>query len=192
MVRKAEFDKDTFFEATLELIKHGGLSAVTMKAIAVSAKAPTGSIYHRFSSRSTLLCELWENCLSSLTNELLAPLQTGQIDAAVQNLCHWVKSHPNKARLLMLFEESDVIDRAPDPISYKKINKLHQTLANGLTQILLKKSQVITPENMALVNYALFEGPISAFKPYLRGNKSLFPQCEKIALACSKSAMNQL
>ena len=44
-----------FLAAALAIAAEHGLAAVTVAAIAEHLKAPTGSFYHRFSSRSVLL-----------------------------------------------------------------------------------------------------------------------------------------
>ena len=46
---------DRMLEATLELLEHGGLTSVTVAAVAQRAGTSNGSLYHRFGDRGGLL-----------------------------------------------------------------------------------------------------------------------------------------
>lgn len=185
MVRKAEFDETVFIDATLTLIRVGGPTAVTMAAIAKQAGAPTGSIYHRFISRAALMGAVWVHCLGSLSDHVL-PSPT------VEAVCDWVGKYPDKARMIMLYEENDIIDEALPKKIFKQLNQLHKALGQGLSTLLLAQGKEVCPENMSLINFALFDGPVAALKPYLRGNEALFDKCCKLAVKCSAGAMEVL
>lgn len=185
MVRKAEFDETVFIDATLTLIRVGGPTAVTMKAIARQAGAPTGSIYHRFMSRSALMGAVWVHCLSSLADHVLSSLK-------VEDVCDWVGKYPDRARLLMLYEENDIIEDALPTEIFKQLNQLHKDLGQGLSARLTALGKDVNPENMSLINFALFDGPVAALKPYLRGNEALYDKCCRIAVKSSAGAMELL
>ena len=107
MARKAEFDENTFILAAIDLVALGGPGAATMSAIAACAGAPTGSIYHRFSSRSALLGAAWLHALTAMTNEVLPRLYDGKDDQAITSLISWAAQNPTLARVIMLYGEND-------------------------------------------------------------------------------------
>ena len=59
MGRRARFDRDQIIESAMRLIAEDGPGAATIAAIAGRVGAPTGSIYHRYSSRELLLADIW-------------------------------------------------------------------------------------------------------------------------------------
>ncbi|VAW00481.1 hypothetical protein MNBD_ALPHA01-839 [hydrothermal vent metagenome] len=197
MVRKAEFDGDDFILAAIGLIAHGGPTAATMNAIAISAGAPTGSIYHRFKSRSALLGAAWLYALSAMSDEILPDLMLGQSDDAVSALIRWVEMNPAMARMIMLYSENDLIDGELPPTLHKELNQANQKLGTGLSTLLKHRRKALTAANLALANFAVFDGPIAAMKPFLRSNSRVMPAlnmaiCRKAALACTQTSLELL
>ncbi len=194
MVRKAEFDGDDFIQAAIDLIAHGGPTAATINAIAVSAGAPTGSIYHRFKSRSALLAAAWLYALSAMSDEILPDLMRGQSDKAVIALIRWVEINPAMARMIMLYSENDLIDGELPPTLHKELNRVNQKLGTGLSALLKHRCKALTAANLALANFAIFDGPIAAMKPFLRGRPGTdaalnMAICRKAALACTQASL---
>ncbi|WP_339863780.1 helix-turn-helix domain-containing protein [Paremcibacter congregatus] len=194
MVRTAEFEDDTFIQASLELISLGGPGATTMAAIAKCAGAPTGSIYHRFPSRNALLGTVWHQALVSLTMATTPALLQGDSQGAVTALLDWAESHPKEARLILLYEESDLIDGPLPEEIHKAIAARHRDLGTGLTALLAHKKKTLSAANLALANFAIFDGPIAAMKPLLRAKKAAMPlnTCRAAALACARTTLDLL
>src|SRR3954470_5176231 len=59
MPRPARFTLDELLDAAAALLAAEGPSAVTMSAVARAARAPSGSMYHRFPTRAAMCGELW-------------------------------------------------------------------------------------------------------------------------------------
>ncbi len=193
MVRKAQFDDNDFILAAIELISLGGPAAATMAAIAKCAGAPTGSIYHRFSSRSALLGSAWFHCIAAMTGDILPHLSLGHNDDAIIALLQWTEANPAKARLIMLYGENDFIDGEIPTDLHKKLNGINKKLGTGLSALLQKKNKALSAANIALANFAIFDGPIAAMKPYLRARKPSPPlKCHEAALACGRASLELL
>lgn len=64
MGRPAKHDRDQLLDAAAALVERSGPAAATMSAVAKAVGAPSGSVYHRFPDRASLLSALW---LRSLT-----------------------------------------------------------------------------------------------------------------------------
>lgn len=73
-VRPPRFDAPALLDAALKLAATGGPAAVTMAAVAKSAGAPSGSVYHRFPDRPALLSALWLRTLGGFQRGFLAEL----------------------------------------------------------------------------------------------------------------------
>lgn len=193
MVRKAHFDDNDFILAAIELISLGGPAAATMAAIAKYAGAPTGSIYHRFKSRSALLGAAWLHCLSSMTEDMLLLLGAGHSDEAIATLIEWAMDNPAKARLIMLYTQDDLIDGEIPTDLHKKLNSINKKLGAGLSGLLKSKGKALSAANLALANFAVFDGPIAAIKPYLRLRHPSPPlKCREAALACGRASLELL
>lgn len=189
MVRNAHFDQDSFILSAIELIALGGPASATMSAIAKNAGAPTGSLYHRFPSRTALLGAVWITALGSMSDHMLPLLNQKRTDQAVQALIHWIEENPAFARLIMLYEESDIIDGPLPDNLHTKLSKTHRALGKALSSLLKSLGKDLSPANMALVNFALFDGPIAAMKPALRGQQKISSQCAAAALACCRATL---
>ncbi|PCJ33682.1 MAG: hypothetical protein COA93_06870 [Alphaproteobacteria bacterium] len=199
MVRKAEFSENDFILAAAQLIALGGPAAATMAAIAASANAPTGSIYHRFKSRSDLLGAVWCHALSRMIENIYPHLARGNSDQAICALIYWAKASPDLARIIMLYDENDLIDGPLTSELHKKMTGLYQKLGAGLSALIKYNQKPLTPANIALANFAIFDGPIAAMKPYLRtrpgvSNRSGLDmgRCRDVALACGKTSLGLL
>lgn len=196
MVRNAQFDDDSFIQAAIDLISLGGPSAATMAAIAKCAGAPTGSIYHRFESRSALMGSAWFYCISSMADDVLPHLHQGSSDKAIAALTHWTEENPKMARLIMLYVQSDLIDGELPTKLHKRLNRINGMLGAGLSALLKKRNKTLSASNLALANFAIFDGPIASMKPFLRGlqpspilNKM---KCHEAALACGRASLELL
>jgi len=192
MVRKADFDQDSFINAAIELVTLGGPGAATMSAIARSTGAPTGSLYHRFPSRTALMGAAWLRALGSLCDHILPQLAQNKPDQAVRSLTRWTQENPSFARLIMLYEESDIIDGPLPEELHQKLAHIHQALGKALSSLLKSLDKKLSPGNMALVNFALFDGPIAAMKPALRGGQEISAPCMNAALACCQATLKIL
>jgi TetR/AcrR family transcriptional regulator, repressor of fatR-cypB operon len=56
---------EQIYQATLSLVKQKGLAGITMSEIASAAKIATGTLYIYFSSKETLINELFTHCRKS-------------------------------------------------------------------------------------------------------------------------------
>ncbi len=113
MGRPARYPAQQILDTAARLAAADGPAGSTIGAIASALGAPTGSIYHRFSSRDVLLAELWLQTVESFQIGFQAalarpqPLQAG-LDAALYTP-RWVRAHPAPARLLLLHRREDFL-----------------------------------------------------------------------------------
>jgi AcrR family transcriptional regulator len=85
---------------------------LTIDAVARTAGAPTGSIYHRFESREDLLAETWLDTMVAFQTGFVAALrETSEPPGLAAALfpVQWARSNPEAARLLVLYRRQDFV-----------------------------------------------------------------------------------
>jgi AcrR family transcriptional regulator len=105
----AKFSPEDFLAAALAIVAEQGLPAVTVGSISDRLKSPTGSFYHRFASRDVLLGELWLRTVLDFQAGIGKAHDAGDGLAAALHTPAWTRKHPDKARLLLLYDRHDFI-----------------------------------------------------------------------------------
>lgn len=162
------FDNTDFLDAALALIGERGPSAVTVAAISAKLKAPTGSFYHRFTSRDALLAELWFNTVQAFQEGIAAALDAGDGLKAALHTPRWVRGHLDEGRLLLLYHRDDFVQ-----------GEWPQALRDGLAdQARRGEARLRTfardtfgragPNEIRRAQFVLSEVPVAAVRQYLQ------------------------
>ncbi|MET9508179.1 TetR/AcrR family transcriptional regulator [Streptomyces flavidovirens] len=107
MARPPRYDSALLLDAAVILAARGGPAAVTMAAVAQAAGAPSGSVYHRFPSRTALLAEVWLRTVERFQEGYLAVLTASGDDprqaavAASRQVVAWSRENQEEAALLL-------------------------------------------------------------------------------------------
>ena len=104
MGRPPRYDAETLLDAAVALAAEGGPPAVTMAAVAAATGAPSGSVYYRFPSRSSLLAAVWLRTLARFHAGFLDAATGTDLDAAVAGALHtvtWSRAHRTEALVLL-------------------------------------------------------------------------------------------
>lgn len=165
MVRGSKFDQAEFVDAALALLCEGGASAVTMAAIARRSGAPTGSIYHRFPSRSAVVAAAWLSALTAFAEQVEAALAMQPADAAT-SLIAWTRAWPREAKALFLNEPASLFDSAP-PDDLSAAIRLQEARVERAFDVRLAAGPD-RAEAFARLRFALIDGPIALVRPYLQ------------------------
>jgi AcrR family transcriptional regulator len=175
MVRLARFSADAFVDATLALVAEGGPSAASMAAIARQVGAPTGSIYHRFESRSAILATAWLDCHERFAQRLAPPLRAGQgLDAAL-SIVAWARADRRRARFLLLNEiEALLEDPVPEPLQARVREQQAGLDAAFDAYLALQpvKAGGDGREALARAKFLIVDGPIALLRPHLLADAS--------------------
>lgn len=167
MGRKAYFTNEAFINAAVHIIAKGGLGALTIAALAKRIKAPIGSVYHRFPSRDALLAELWLNIVESYQSEFLKLLQEDGLQATLSSL-HWVRDHPNEARVLLLYRVSDLASGKWPHVLKKRARHLSDELNMGIVSFTKRHFGSAKRDHLDRVIFAIHDAPIGLFRRYLQ------------------------
>ncbi|AVP98481.1 hypothetical protein C7S18_15375 [Ahniella affigens] len=198
MARTQKFQSEQMLEATRALAVQLGPAEVTIAKIAATLGAPTGSIYHRFSSRDELLGQVWLNAAARYQADYHQVLSQGDpIDAAIASV-RFVLSRaridPDESRLLMLHRREDFLDQAwPKPMQDAgralEADARRQFLDFGKRLLLLGASDATA---MAGLRYALIDVPLAAIVPALRRGKTPDATQDHWVLAATRAVLAEL
>lgn len=106
----AKFSQEDFLAAALAIVARQGPAAMTVASISQRLGSPTGSFYHRFASRHVVLGELWLRAVVDFQVGVAAALEAGDGLRAALHTPAWVRTNPDQARLLLLYDRRDFID----------------------------------------------------------------------------------
>ncbi|MBC9206563.1 TetR/AcrR family transcriptional regulator [Roseomonas aerophila] len=169
MVRTARFSAEHFVDAAIALVAEGGPGAATMQAIARRVGAPTGSIYHRFDSRSAILAAAWNASYGSLARLLVPLLQAGRPREAALALIPWAGEDRPRARFLLLHEPVALFEDAPPPEPLRQaMEQLEAEMDQAFRACIARFGDgTIRDEDLSRAKFLIFDAPIAILRPHL-------------------------
>lgn len=170
MVRTARFSADHFIDAAIALVAEGGPGAATMQAIARRVGAPTGSIYHRFESRSAILAGAWNASYGSLARAMTPLLHDGRPREAALALPSWAGRDWRRARFLLLHEPVSLFEDAPPPEPLRlEMEQLESEMDDAFRACITRTSDgSMREEDLARAKFLIFDAPIAILRPHLQ------------------------
>ncbi|WP_084525621.1 TetR/AcrR family transcriptional regulator [Nocardia vaccinii] len=98
-------DTAAILDAAARLLATQGPAGVTMSAVIRESGAPSGSVYHRFADRPSLLAALWNRAIEHLHRDAYVLLdQDDPVEAAAAiagHIVRWCRSSPLDAQVLL-------------------------------------------------------------------------------------------
>jgi AcrR family transcriptional regulator len=116
--RRQHFTKEQILDAALQCVAAHG-RGVSVAQIGEAISAPTGSIYHRFTSRDDLMGQLWLRSIQRFHRRLFrAAESTEKPDDALAALAAttvgYCRAHPDEALAMALYSQERLLRVAPD------------------------------------------------------------------------------
>jgi AcrR family transcriptional regulator len=176
MGRRARYSTEAILDTAAQLAADHGPGGSTIGAIADALGAPTGSIYHRFSSRDVLLAELWLQTVASFQGGFEAALAGPQpraagLDGALYTP-RWVRAHPVPARLLLLHHRDDFLPGGwPAEVS-ERAAELSRRGEVALRAFARRALHSTGAPALRRARYAVIDLPYAAVRPHVRANES--------------------
>lgn len=139
MPRPALFTLDELLDAAAALLASDGPSAVTMSAVARAARAPSGSMYHRFATRAALCGELWLRTEQRFHAGFTAALSSAEDPqqrcvAAARFTVQWCRDHPVEAQVLLTGADALGAAEWPDELAERR-KRRHRALRRALAAV---------------------------------------------------------
>ena len=182
MVRTARFSEGDFIDATMALVAEGGPTAATMQAIARRVGAPTGSIYHRFESRSAVLGAAWNAAYASFVAALAPLLREGRPCEAALAILPWTREDGCRARFLLLHEPVSLFEDTPPPAPLRlELERLEDAFDGAFRACVAAQGVAgVREEALARAKFLIFDAPIAILRPHLMRGGTVPPFAERM------------
>jgi AcrR family transcriptional regulator len=182
MPRPARFTLDELLNAAAALLAADGPSAVTMSAVARAARAPSGSMYHRFPTRAALCGELWirtEERFHAGLSEALATSADSQerCVAAARFTVQWCRDHPVEAQVLLTGPDALGAAEWPDELTDRR-TRLHRALRRRLSGMSADPDRV---------NAAVVDIPYAVVRRHLIARQDIPASADTIVEDCARA-----
>jgi len=164
----AKFTTDDFVDAAVRLVVAGGPGAATASAVAAAVGAPSGSVYHRFATRSDLLATTWLRSARRFHHAFL-PTLTGAdpvaaaVDAARQ-VVRWCLRNRDAATLLARYGRDDFVAADCSPAVLAEAEASDTVLREALAAFLAR----FPTADHDRVLLAVVDGPLALVRRRLR------------------------
>jgi AcrR family transcriptional regulator len=186
MSRRRVHSDDAILDATRDLLVRGGPDAATTGAISALSGAPTGSIYHRYGSRTRLFAEVWLRTVTRFQTGLLAATTAGsgleRVLAAADWTVEFAVRHPDDARLLLQADRAQLLTEADlSPETRQALTDLNLPVAELIHDLATGLFGTAEPRHAELVSIAVVDVPYAIVRRHLRRGTSPEPHRDLIA-----------
>lgn len=193
MARPARFSSEQILDATLRRLAADGPAAATISAIAADIGAPTGSLYHRFSSRDVLIATLWLDVVERFQAGFLAtlddpdPIEGGR--RALRFALRWCRDHPLEARLLLLHRREDLLVQGFPAEMQDRARRLAGRAERGIRDYAKRRYGRASAATLRRVRFTLIDIPFAALRRDLETGSSPPRDLDELVLAAYEGVL---
>lgn len=164
---RPRFSDADFLAAALAIAAERGPAAVTIASITERLRAPTGSFYHRFASRSVLLGALWLRTVLDFRRGIATALDAGDGLGAALHTPAWVRGHPDEARLLLLHRRDDFVQGDWPEELREQAAALAERSEAGTARFARLVFGADGPEELRRARFLLAQVPVAAVREHI-------------------------
>ncbi|MBV9843952.1 MAG: TetR/AcrR family transcriptional regulator [Kutzneria sp.] len=186
MARAVKHDTTALLNAATRLVGRHGPAGVTMAAVAREAGAPSGSVYHRFPTRTALLAALWLRTVHRFQEGFLTAVTERSPVRAACHVVAWCRTHPEEARVLLAgaaaFDEENWPEHA----------RADLRAANRRVADALRNLAVVLPleiDRLALITVDL---PYAVVRRALQSGRSVSVRSERLVADCAATLLGSV
>jgi len=188
MGRPATHDTDQLLDAALALAATGA-EGVTVAAVARAAGAPSGSVYHRFASRSALLGALWVRTVASFQGGFLAALGEHEPEAArvgaAAHVLRWSREHPEAA--MTLLHGASAYDQDGWPAELTAAAEAQAAALDRALALLATRTPGGRAENLQLLTFVTIDAPYAIVRRHLRAGQPIPASADEMIERCART-----
>lgn len=186
---RAAFQEADFIASARELAAEHGPAAVTVEAIVRRIGAPTGSFYHRFNSRETVLARVWLEAIGSYQQGFLEALEANDGLAAALHAVHWARRDPTTAALVLLHRRQDFLAGDwPAPLR-EEVEAQWRQVEEAVRDFAARAFGRANAQSIRRAQFALADIPIAAVRPHLARREPPPPIVDHLVTAAYKAVM---
>lgn len=177
MVRRRLHSDEAILDAARDLLAQGGPPAATTGAISARSGAPTGSLYHRYGSRTRLFAEVWLRAVRRFQAGLLTAAATGagieRAVAAADWSVEFALRHPADARLLLQAGKEQLIAEAELPAELREaLADLNTPVADLLRRLAIDLFGSAAARHVELLTIAVVDVPYAVVRRHVQRGTS--------------------
>ena len=192
MGRKPSFSEPEIVAQALELAADGGPSAVTMKAVAGAVGAPSGSIYHRFSSRPHLLGAVWVEALNLFRTAWVPAAARATTPGEIAVIpVRWARSNRTPARVLMLYAAEDFVGTDTPETIRRSVTELQRMTRDSLVDMAERWLRRSDAAALHRTTFALTEIPLAALRRPLKTDQPIPRAVEDLVRQAADHLMSE-
>lgn len=177
---RAKFAETDFLDAAMAIAVEHGPAAATVASISERLKAPTGSFYHRFSSRDVVLGRLWLKTVLNFQKGVAAAQEAGDGLAAALHTPNWSRTHPGEARLLLMFRRQDFVSGEWPEELREQVAGMTQRMQNAAAHRALAVFGLDGAEERRLAQFLISEMPVATVRQHLERREAPPPIVDHI------------
>jgi AcrR family transcriptional regulator len=169
--RPALHDTEAVLDATRELILDVGPRGTGIREISRRSGAPSGSLYHRFSSRDNLVALAWLRAVRRFQAGYLQALECHDPAEAIRHAIAWAVEYalrePRDTRLLLSHSQADLLDRAPAAETIAQLAAVNQRLEVALRDLSRRLFKSSSRASLERVSNAVIDLPYAALRRHV-------------------------
>jgi AcrR family transcriptional regulator len=145
-----------------------------MNGLAKYLRAPVGSLYHRFPSRTALLGRVWLETVALFQSGLLRSLRDAAVPVGeiARQTVLFCEANPEHAQLLVVYRSEDFLGRDVPPVLADWARDLGEQLHEGLRRFARERLWSASTAATRRVTLAVVDIPYAAARPHLmRGER---------------------
>jgi AcrR family transcriptional regulator len=187
---RAHFDDADFLAAARELVIEAGPAAVTVGSVTARLEAPTGSFYHRFTSRDALVGELWLASILAFQEGAHAAAEAGDWLGVALHPAVWSRANLDEACFLLLYRKDDFI-RGEWPHSLKERVAGQGRRAESLVRKFAREVfGSAGTDQLTRALFVLVEVPLAAVRPHLKRREPPPPLVDELIHATYRAVVH--
>ena len=171
MPRPTLHDTEAVLDATRELILDVGPRGTGIREISRRSGAPSGSLYHRFSSRDNLVALAWLRAVRRFQAGYVQALEHRDPADAISEAIAWAVEYalrePHDTLLLLSHGQADLLDGAPAAETADQLAAVNQRLERTLRALSRRLFASVAAPALERVSYAVIDLPYAALRRHV-------------------------
>ena len=170
---RAAFTAGDFVAAAREIARERGPDAITVASVSERLKAPTGSFYHRFTSRDALAGELWLSLVLAFQKGCLVAADAGDWLGAALHVPAWSRANPGDARLLLAHRREDFTQGSAWPEDFqRRVQDQAAAIQERFARFARDVLGGADADRLRRAQFVLADAPIAAVRPHLAAGEA--------------------
>jgi len=192
MARPSVFSREMIANAARRLAADMGPLELSITALGEALGAPTGSIYHRFSSKDELLATLWMDAVETFQRALLAEAErTTDAGSLAGFVVRWCREHPMLAKILALYRREEWLGERLSEATRARASSLNDPAKRLVRERACAWLGEASKEALEQTTLVIATIPMAAVQPYLERDEPVPEWLERVVKRAAQAAIEE-